>query len=52
MPPDRLIELVAALPGFAPAAAAPDDFIVSAIASAWIHAVEGEDDSSPYEYLA
>jgi hypothetical protein len=43
---------VAALPGFAAGVAAPDDFTLSAIVTAWIAAEEGDDDSSPYEHLA
>jgi len=37
------------LPGFQAGDTTPEDFILSAIASAWIYAVEGFDDSSPYE---
>jgi FeS assembly protein IscX len=49
--PDRLARLVAELPGFAAGATAPDEFTLSAIVTAWIAAEEGDDDSSPYEYL-
>ncbi len=49
---EDLALLAAGLPGFAADAGLPDPFMVAAIASAWIHAVEGEDDSSPYEFLA
>jgi FeS assembly protein IscX len=49
---EDLAVLAAELPGFAADAGPPDPFLVAAIASAWIHAVEGEDDSSPYEFLA
>jgi FeS assembly protein IscX len=50
--PDRLARLVDDLPGFAAGATVPDDFILSAIVTAWISAEEGDDDSSPYDYLA
>jgi FeS assembly protein IscX len=50
--PDRLAGLVAGLPGFAAGAGEPDDFILSAIVTAWIAAEEGEDDSSPFDPLA
>lgn len=50
--PGRVAELVSRLPGFKGGDAAPDDFILSAILTAWITAQEGEDDSSPYEFLA
>jgi len=50
--PERLAELVAELPGFAPGDTGPGDLILSAITTAWITVVEGEEDSSPYEYLA
>jgi Fe-S-cluster formation regulator IscX/YfhJ len=49
MPPEQLAELVNDLPGFQAGDTTPEDFILSAIASAWIYAVEGFDDSSPYE---
>lgn len=50
--PQRLAEMVSALPGFAAGATRPDDFTLSAIVTAWITAEEGEDDASPYEFLA
>ena len=50
--PERLTHLVEALPGFAAGAAAPDDFTLSAIVTAWIAAEEGEDDSSPFDSQA
>ena len=50
--PQRLAGLVEALPGFAAGEAAPDDFLLSAITTAWINAQEGEDDSSPFERQA
>lgn len=50
--PERLAQLVADLPGFAAGATEPDDFTLSAIVTAWIAADEGDDDSSPYEFLA
>jgi Fe-S-cluster formation regulator IscX/YfhJ len=49
MSPEQLVELVNDLPGFQADDSTPDDFILSAIASAWIYEVEGFDDSSPYE---
>jgi FeS assembly protein IscX len=52
MAPERLAQLVADLPGFAAGGTAPDAFTLSAIVTAWIAAAEGDDDSSPYEYLA
>jgi len=52
LPPERLVELVAGLPGFQTGATRPDDFLLSAISTAWIGAVEGEDDTSPFEHLA
>ena len=50
--PERLAQLVAALPGFAAGPSDPDDFTLSAIVTAWITVLEGDDDSSPYDYLA
>jgi len=50
--PERLARLVTALPGFAAGATAPDAFMLSAIVTAWIATVEGDDDASPYDYLA
>ena len=50
--PERLAGLVEGLPGFAPGGTAPDDFLLSAVTTAWIAAQEGEDDSSPYEAQA
>ena len=50
--PDRLLEMVTQLPGIRPEGGAPDEFTLSAIITAWIAASEGDDDSSPYEYLA
>ena len=50
--PERLAGLVADLPGFAAGAAIADEFTLSAIVTAWIAAAEGDDDSSPYDYLA
>ena len=50
--PERLVGLVVQLPGFRAEGGAPDDFTLSAIITAWISASEGDDDSSPYEYLA
>lgn len=50
--PERLTELVAQLPGFRAAAGPPGDFVLSAIVTAWISAQEGDDDSSPFDYLA
>ena len=47
--PARLAELVADLPGFHADRGTPDDFILSAIITAWISAQEGDDDSSPFE---
>lgn len=52
LPPERLADLVADLPGFAAGATRPDDFTLSAIVTAWITVLEGDDDSSPYDYLA
>ena len=49
--PDRLAKLVEGLPGF-DASGAPDDFLLSAITTAWIAEQEGDDDSSPYEAQA
>jgi len=48
----QLAPLVAALPGFSGNPEAAPDHLLSAIADAWIEAVEGEEDSSPYEFLA
>jgi FeS assembly protein IscX len=50
--PERLTRLVADLPGFAAGAADPDDFILSAIVTAWIAAEEDDDEPSPFGYLA
>jgi FeS assembly protein IscX len=50
--PERLALLVDDLPGFEAGATVPDDFTLSAIVTAWIAAEEGDDDSSPFEYLA
>ncbi len=50
--PERLARLVEEQPGFAAGTADPDDFTLSAIVTAWIAAEAGDDDSSPYEYLA
>ncbi len=50
--PQRLAELVAQLPGVRPDGGPPDDFILSAIITAWIMAHEGDDMSSPYGLLA
>jgi FeS assembly protein IscX len=50
--PERLAQLVAELPSFAPGDTSPDDFTLSAIITAWIAAEEGDDDSSPYGTLA
>jgi len=50
--PERLTRLVADLPGFAAGAADPDDFTLSAIVTAWIAAEDGDDESSPFDYLA
>lgn len=49
---EGLAALVAALPELAQVAGHPDRYLLAAIAGAWITALEGEDDSSPYEYLA
>lgn len=49
--PERLTELVARLPGFRADVGAPDDFALSAIITAWITAQEGDDNSSPFDYL-
>lgn len=46
--PERLARLVEELPGFE-SVGAPDDFLLSAITTAWINAQEGDDDSSPFE---
>jgi FeS assembly protein IscX len=48
----QLAPLVAALPGFAGRAEAAPDHVLSAVGDAWIEAIEGEEDSSPYEFLA
>jgi FeS assembly protein IscX len=50
--PEGVTELVAQLPGFHAGGTRPDEFTLSAIITAWIAASEGDDDSSPYEYLA
>lgn len=50
--PERVAALVAQLPGFQADRGKPDDFILSAIVTAWITALEGDDDSSPFEPLA
>lgn len=50
--PERLAELVTELPGFRGDGGPPDDFTLSAIITAWIAAQEGDDDSSPFDYLA
>ena len=50
--PERLMELVAELPGFQNAGGPPDDFTLSAVVTAWIAAQEGDDDASPFEHLA
>jgi FeS assembly protein IscX len=50
--PQRLARLVTGLPGFSAGTTAPDDFILSAIMTAWISVSEDDDDSSPYDYLA
>ena len=50
--PERLERLVEELPSFAARGAAPDDFTLSAIVTAWIDAEEGGDDSSPFESRA
>jgi FeS assembly protein IscX len=50
--PERIRELVPQLEGFGENGSQPDDFILGAIIGAWIHAEEGEDDSSPFEHLA
>ena len=50
--PERLTELVADLPGFSASATDPDDFTLSAIVTAWIAAEDGDDESSPFDYLA
>ena len=52
LPDDQLAALISALPAFADIDEPPPEHIVSAVASAWIFALEGEDDSSPYEFLA
>jgi FeS assembly protein IscX len=48
----RVRELVSGLDGFQSNGTEPDDFLLGSIIGAWIHAEEGEDDSSPYEHLA
>lgn len=52
LPDEKLAALVCALPGFKGEAAEAKLYQLSAIASAWIQAMEGDDDSSPYEFLA
>jgi len=52
LPQSQLAQMVAALPGFAGSAEAAPSHLLAAIGNAWIEAVEGEDDSSPYEFLA
>jgi FeS assembly protein IscX len=49
---DELARLVVALPGFVGPATPPDPFVLSAIGAAWVGAVEGPDDSGPYDGLA
>jgi FeS assembly protein IscX len=51
LPDSELARMVAALPGFSGAAESAPRHLLSAIGDAWIEAVEGEDDSSPYEFL-
>ncbi|HIJ38701.1 MAG TPA: Fe-S assembly protein IscX [Rhodospirillaceae bacterium] len=46
-----LILLVRSLPGFS-GQATPDPQAIAAISYAWIAAVEGPDDSSPFENIA
>jgi Fe-S-cluster formation regulator IscX/YfhJ len=49
---ERLARLAADLPGLPAGAPAPDGFTLSAIVTAWITALEGDDDTSPYDTLA
>jgi len=52
LPPERLAELVEEIPQFQTGNRPPDEFILSAIITAWIAAQMDDDDSSPFEYLA
>jgi FeS assembly protein IscX len=47
-----LVRLVVGLPGFVGGATPPDPIVLSAIGSAWVGAVEGPDDSGPYDGMA
>jgi FeS assembly protein IscX len=49
---EDLVRWVVSLPGFAGEATPPDPFVLSAIGAAWVAAVEGPDDSGPYDGLA
>jgi FeS assembly protein IscX len=47
-----LARLVCALPGFSGRAEDAPDHLLSAIVGSWIELNEGDEDSSPYEFLA